>query len=78
MNHLLQTSNDGKPIAVIKVGGDILLDEGQCAGIGNNVSQLIDNNWHVIILHGGGPQVSAIQSRCCIIPSIVGFRRITI
>ena len=77
MTYPLQTSNDGKPIAVIKVGGDILLDEGQCAGIGNNVSQLIANNWHVIILHGGGPQVSAMQSRCGIKPRKVAGRRIT-
>ena len=77
MNYSLQTSKHGKPIAVIKVGGDILLDEGQCAGIGNNVSQLIDNNWHVIILHGGGPQVSAMQSRCGIKPRKVAGRRIT-
>jgi acetylglutamate kinase len=71
------TNTDDKPLAVIKVGGDILLDESQRTGITTNILQLIEKNWHVVVLHGGGPQVSAMQSRCGIQPRKVAGRRIT-
>ena len=77
MSHPASTNTDDKPLAVIKVGGDILLDESQRTGITTNILQLIEKNWHVVILHGGGPQVSAMQSRCGIQPRKVAGRRIT-
>ena len=77
MSHPANTNTDDKPLAVIKVGGDILLDESQRTGITTNILQLIEKNWHVVVLHGGGPQVSAMQSRCGIQPRKVAGRRIT-
>jgi len=65
------------PLAVIKVGGDILLDDQQRIGLGSNVRSLVEQGWQVIILHGGGPQVSAMQERCGIEPQKVAGRRIT-
>jgi len=52
-----------KPLAVVKVGGDILLDDSQRIGLVNNILGLISDNWNVVVLHGGGSQVSAMQSR---------------
>ena len=66
-----------KSLAVIKVGGDILLDPIQSAGLAQNISGLIKDNWHVVVVHGGGPQLSAMQSRCGIEPRKVAGRRIT-
>ena len=68
---------DDKPLAVIKVGGDILLDDRQCIGITKNILRLIENNWRVVLLHGGGPQVSEMQARVGIQPRKVAGRRIT-
>ena len=66
-----------KPLAVVKVGGDILLDDSQRPGLVNNILGLISDNWNVVVLHGGGSQVSAMQSRCGIEPRKVAGRRIT-
>ena len=68
---------DQRPLAVVKVGGDILLDEIQRVGLAKNVIGLISENWRVVVLHGGGPQLSAMQSRCGIEPRKVAGRRIT-
>ncbi len=43
-----------KPLAVVKVGGDILLDDSQRIGLVNNILGLISDNWNVVVLHGGG------------------------
>ena len=66
-----------KPLAVIKVGGDILLDKIQSSGLAQNISGLIKDNWNIVVLHGGGPQLSAMQARCGIEPRKVAGRRIT-
>ena len=66
-----------KPLAVVKVGGDILLDDSQHIGLVNNILGLINDNWDVVVLHGGGSQVSAMQSLCGITPRKVAGRRIT-
>ncbi|HAZ95362.1 MAG TPA: acetylglutamate kinase [Porticoccaceae bacterium] len=77
MNQQASTTTERKPLAVIKVGGDILLDEIQRSGLAQNILGLIADNWHVVVLHGGGPQLSAMQSRCGIEPRKVAGRRIT-
>jgi len=69
--------NQKKPLAVVKVGGDILLDDGQRIGLVRNILGLLGDSWHVVVLHGGGPQISAMQSRLGITPRKVAGRRIT-
>ncbi len=64
-------------LAVVKVGGDILLDDIQREGLAVNVRSLLDDNWQVIILHGGGPQVNRLQGQLGIEPNKVQGRRIT-
>ena len=66
-----------KKLAVVKVGGDVVLDDKQRNGLTQNVKSLIDTGWKVIILHGGGPQVSQSQSVLGIKSQKVNGRRIT-
>jgi acetylglutamate kinase len=62
---------------VIKVGGDVLLDDDERRGLADNVRDLVERDYAVVLLHGGGPQVSRLQERLGITPNKVGGRRIT-
>jgi acetylglutamate kinase len=66
-----------KPLAVIKVGGDILQSEADLAGLKSNLIDLKALGWHCIILHGGGPQVNALQASVGLTANKVAGRRIT-
>ena len=66
-----------QPIAVVKVGGDILLGAAERDGIAANIKDLIDAGWRVVVLHGGGPQVNRLQELHGLVPNKVGGRRIT-
>ena len=77
MNDQANSGSDSRRLAVIKVGGDILLDEIQRSGLAKNIIGLLNENWRVVVLHGGGPQLSAMQSRCGIEPRKVAGRRVT-
>jgi acetylglutamate kinase len=69
--------SESAPIAVIKVGGDVVLDEDQAVGLAKNVKDLIANGWRVVLLHGGGPQVNRLQQVQGLKPNKVSGRRIT-
>lgn len=71
------TNHPVSPIAVIKVGGDVLLTENGGAGLAGNVSDLIRAGWWVVVLHGGGPQINRLQQSLGLKPRKVGGRRIT-
>ncbi len=66
-----------KKIAVIKVGGDVLLDSQESTGLANNISQLRANGWSIIVLHGGGPQVNRLQTCHGLVANKIAGRRIT-
>ncbi|MFT5208437.1 MAG: acetylglutamate kinase [Flavobacterium sp.] len=66
-----------KPIAVIKVGGDVLLGELERRGLAENIGDLVRANWRIVILHGGGPQVDKLQQLHGLKTRKVGGRRIT-
>lgn len=66
-----------RPVVVVKVGGDVLLDDRQRVGLGHNVRTLLDAGAHVIVLHGGGPQVTALQERLSLTPHKIAGRRVT-
>ena len=70
-------SKSDKKIAVIKVGGDVLLDEQERRGLANNIKDLHENNWSIVLLHGGGSQVNRLQKLHGLIPNKVAGRRIT-
>ena len=69
--------NNKQPIAVVKVGGDVLQGEVERSGIAANVKDLVDAGWRVILLHGGGPQVNELQEKHGLVPNKVAGRRIT-
>ena len=69
--------SEKKSIAVIKVGGDVLLDQAEAEGLAKNVRDLIKNDWQVVLLHGGGPQVNRLQQAQGLKPNKVSGRRIT-
>ena len=66
-----------KPVAVVKVGGDVLQGQVERDGIAANVKDLVDAGWRVIVLHGGGPQTNELQEQHGLIPNKVAGRRIT-
>ena len=65
------------PLVVVKVGGDVLQDDAQRAGLGPNVRGLVDAGARVVVLHGGGPQVTALQERLGLVARKVAGRRVT-
>ena len=68
---------NGKPVAVIKVGGEVVLDPVQLQGLIGNISDLSNAGWQCVMLHGGGEQVSALQAIHGLPVNRVGGRRIT-
>lgn len=66
-----------KPIAVIKVGGDMLLSSGDRLGFARNLKDLVDDGWHCVVLHGGGPQLNALQTLHGLVPNKIDGRRVT-
>ncbi len=77
MSKSIITKDNHQPIAVVKVGGDVLQGEVERSGIASNVKDLVDAGWRVILLHGGGPQVNELQEKHGLIPNKVAGRRIT-
>jgi len=64
-------------IAVIKVGGDMLLDGDDRQALAQNVKDLIDVGWRCVIVHGGGPQLTRLQELHGLLAKKVNGRRIT-
>ncbi len=64
-------------LAVIKVGGDVVSDAAQLRGLCDNLRTLTGRGAQAIILHGGGPQVTALQTRLGLVANKVGGRRVT-
>ncbi len=71
------TTAHNKPIAVIKVGGDMVAQAAQRKSLARNVAGLFNAGWQCLILHGGGPQVSALQKAHGLRPHKVEGRRVT-
>ncbi|NVJ65711.1 MAG: acetylglutamate kinase [Gammaproteobacteria bacterium] len=70
-------TSSNKPVAVVKVGGDVLQGQAERDGIASNVKDLVDAGWSVIVLHGGGPQTNLLQEKHGLVPNKVAGRRIT-
>ncbi len=63
------------PIAVIKLGGDVLEDPAR-AEIAGAVARS-GGDGRILIVHGGGAQVTALSGRLGVASKLVGGRRIT-
>lgn len=66
-----------KPLVVLKVGGDMLHDVAEREGLAANVRALVAHGARVVVVHGGGPQVNALQERVGLTPVKVAGRRVT-
>jgi acetylglutamate kinase len=66
-----------KPIAVIKVGGDMLLNPVDRRGFASNLKDLTDAGWNCVVLHGGGPQLNSLQQLYGLVPTKIEGRRVT-
>ncbi len=64
-------------VSVVKVGGDVVLDEQQRQGLASNLGDLLSDGWQVVVLHGGGPQTTALQAALGRDAKKVAGRRIT-
>jgi acetylglutamate kinase len=61
---------------VVKLGGEVVSDP-RLAGICADLRALVEGGDRVTVVHGGGPQATALQKKLGIEPRIVGGRRIT-
>lgn len=62
---------------VVKIGGQALDDPALTALVADDLALLTLVGVHVVIVHGGGPQVSAAMRSAGIEPSFVGGLRVT-
>ena len=61
---------------VVKLGGEVVASP-EMDAIARDVRELVEG-WHrVAIVHGGGPQASALQQRLGLVPRILAGKRIT-
>lgn len=65
------------PLTCIKVGGDILRREETLTSVCQDVAALIEAGERVVMVHGGGPQATALQTQLGQKPNVVAGRRIT-
>ena len=62
---------------VIKLGGELAANKEALASLAQDVSLLSHVGIHVTIVHGGGPQATAMSRRLGLEPRLVGGRRVT-
>lgn len=62
---------------LVKVGGELLADGVALAGVAGAISAAGHHGVAVTVVHGGGPQVSALQRRLGLEPTLVAGRRVT-
>ena len=70
-------SSQSKKVAVVKVGGDMLLEKSDRYAFAENLNQLISHGWSCVVLHGGGPQINHLQKLQGLTPEKIEGRRIT-
>lgn len=61
---------------VVKIGGEVVASPAMAA-IAADVAELLARRDSVVVVHGGGPQVTELQTRLGQTPTIVGGRRVT-
>jgi len=64
-------------VFVVKLGGEVLADPRAVDGIAAQVSLLSSLGIRMVVVHGGGPQATALSRRMGADPRIVAGRRVT-
>jgi len=63
-------------VVLVKVGGEILKSD-EVHAVAADVAALVARGERVLVVHGGGPQATALSKQLGIEPHVVGGRRIT-
>ncbi len=64
-------------VFVVKLGGEVVKDDHALDGLAGQVSLLHSLGIRIVVVHGGGPQASALSRRLGAEPRIVAGRRVT-
>ena len=64
-------------IFVVKLGGDVLNDPEVLDQVAAQIALLSSLSIRLVVVHGGGPQATALSRRLGLEPTIVGGRRVT-
>lgn len=59
---------------VLKLGGEVV-QSAELATVAADVRALVDAGYPVVVVHGGGPQATALSKRLGLTPQIVAGRR---
>ena len=62
---------------VVKLGGDVLADQHNLDQVAEQLALLASLSIRLVVVHGGGPQASALSRRLGIEPQIIAGRRVT-
>lgn len=62
---------------VVKLGGDVLADPKVLDGVTTQLALLASLSIRLVVVHGGGPQATALSRRMGVEPTIVAGRRVT-
>lgn len=65
-----------KEYVIVKVGGEVVASPAM-AVIAAGVGEMCSRGERVLLVHGGGPQATALQKKLGLLPKIVAGRRIT-
>ena len=66
-----------KSTMVVKLGGEIAANREALTSLAGDVSLLVHVGIRIVLVHGGGPQATAMQKRLGLEPVMVGGRRVT-
>jgi acetylglutamate kinase len=64
-------------VFVVKLGGEVLKDGHALDGVAAQISLLHSLGIRIVVVHGGGPQATALSRRLGVEPRIVAGRRVT-
>lgn len=62
---------------VLKIGGELIADPARRAWVASELAALVRLGGSAVVVHGGGPQATALTTRLGLEPNVVGGRRIT-
>ncbi|HEY4319988.1 MAG TPA: acetylglutamate kinase [Gemmatimonadales bacterium] len=64
-------------VFVVKLGGDVIADRHQLDQVAEQLALLASLSIRLVVVHGGGPQATALSRRLGVEPTIVAGRRVT-